>query len=131
MSIMAMAAMLAPMGCSLGDDEAPQPVSGVPKEIAATVLQLERSVAERDFTAICDRLFTARARQRAGGDECVVQLRSAAEDVRRPKIEIAGIELKGDRATVRVATKAEGQARVTDSLELRRERGRWLVEALS
>jgi hypothetical protein len=131
MSIMAMAAMLAPMGCSFGGDEEPQPVSGIPKEIAATVQQLERSVAERDFRAICDRLFTARARQRAGGDECVAQLRSAAEGVTRPNIEIAGIEVKGDRATVRVATEAKGQARVTDTLELRRERGRWLVEALS
>ena len=131
MFIMAMVAMLAPMGCSLGGDEEPQPVSGVPKEIAATVEQLERAVADHDFTEICGRLFTASARQRAGGTECAAQLRSAGEDVRRPSIVIRGIELQGDRATVKVVTRAEGQARVTDTLDLRRVRGRWLVEALS
>jgi hypothetical protein len=127
---MAMAAMLAPTGCSLGGDEEPQPVSGVPKEIAATVRQLERAVAERDYGAICRRLFTASARQRAGGEDCISQLSSAAEDVRRPSIEIDGIELKGDRATVRVVTRAVGQTRVKDNLELRREAGRWRVESL-
>ena len=125
-----MAAMLAPMGCSLGGDEEPQPVSGVPREIAATVRQLERAVADQDYAAICGTLFTATARQRAGGEDCIAQLRSAAEDVRRPSIEIEGIELEGDRATVRVVTRAAGQTRVEDNLELRRESGRWLVEAL-
>jgi outer membrane murein-binding lipoprotein Lpp len=127
---MAVVAMLAPAGCSLGGDEEPKPVSGVAKEIAATVERLERSVAQRDYETVCSELFTARARQRAGGDECVSQMRSAAEDVRRPTIKIDRIEVKADRATVDVATKAEGQARVTDTLELRRTGQRWLIEAL-
>jgi hypothetical protein len=37
----------------------------------------------------------------------------------------------GDRATVKVATTAEGQARLIDTLQLRRQGGRWLVDALS
>jgi hypothetical protein len=127
---MAVAAMLAPTGCSLGGDEEPQRLSGVPKQVVATVDQLELAVARRDYEAICDELFTARARQRAGGDECVSQTRSAAEGVRRPSIEIEGIDLKDDRATVKVATKAEGQERVTDTLELRQSGERWLIEAL-
>jgi hypothetical protein len=53
------------------------------------------------------------------------------EGLRGPTIEIRGIELKGDRASVKVATTAKGQDRVSDTLELQRERGRWLVEALS
>jgi hypothetical protein len=128
---MAMGVMLAPVGCSIGADEEPQPVTGVPKAIAATVDQLERAVAERDYATICDKLYTATARERAGGEECVSQTRSAAEDVRRPKIEIQGIEVKDERATVKVATTAQGQARVTDTLELRNIGGRWLVEAVS
>jgi outer membrane murein-binding lipoprotein Lpp len=127
---MAVVAMLAPAGCSLGGDDKPKPVSGVAKEIAATVERLERSVAQRDYETICNELFTARARQRAGGDECVAQMRSAAEDVRRPTLKIQRIEVNADRATVDVATKAEGQARVTDTLELRRSGDRWLIEAL-
>ena len=128
---MAAVAILAPIGCSVGADEEPQPVSGVPKAIAATVDRLERAVAAHDYETVCGQLFTASARRRAGGAECAAQLGSAGEGVRRPKIEIRGIDVKGSRATVRVATQADGQALVGDTLELRREGGRWLVEALS
>ena len=125
-----MVAMLAPMGCSLGADEEPQPVSGVPKEIAATVEQLERAVATRDYAEICNELFTRSARQRSGGDDCADQLGAAAEGVRSPRIDIGGIAVEGDRAEVRVLTRAQGQARVSDELRLRREGGRWRVESL-
>jgi hypothetical protein len=128
---MAVAALLAPVGCSIGADEEPKPVTGVPKEIAATVEQLERAVARRDWATVCNELFTETARKRAGGGECVSQTRSAAEDVLRPSIQIEQIAVRGDRAAVRVSTTAEGQARLTDTLELRRTGGRWLIEALS
>jgi len=128
---MAVAAMLAPIGCSIGADEEPQPVTGVPKAIAETVEQLERAAARRDYATICNELFTKTARQRAGGDDCVSQTRSAAQDVLRPAIQIEQIAVKDDRAAVKVATTAEGQARVSDTLELRLTGGRWLIEALS
>ena len=128
---MAMATMLAPMGCSIGGDEEPQPVTGVPKEIAATVQQLERAVATRDFAEVCDDLFTRSARQRSGGKDCPQQLRVAAENVSRPRIEIKGIEVKGDSAVVTVRTRAQGQALVSDELRLEREGGSWRVDALS
>jgi hypothetical protein len=127
---MATIVMLAPSGCSLGGDDEAKPASGAPAQVAATVDRLERAVAERDFATVCDQLFTAKARQRAGGDECARQLRSAAEGVEQPSIEIEAIDVEGNRATVAVQTEAEGQARVSDELQLRREGGRWLVEAL-
>jgi hypothetical protein len=127
---MAVGVVLASSGCSLGGDDEAKPASGPPAQIAATVDRLERAVTQRDFAMICNRLFTASARQRAGGDECAGQLRSAAEGLRRPSIEIESIDVKANRATVRVRTEAEGQARVSDELQLRRQGGRWLVEAL-
>ena len=127
---MATIVMLAPSGCSLGADEEPKPVTGTAAQIAATVNRLERAVAQRDFATICNQLFTTAARQRAGGDECARQMRTAAEGVERPTIEIEGIDVKNNRATVKVLTEAEGQARVSDELQLRRQGGRWLVEAL-
>ncbi len=128
---MATLVMLAPSGCSLGGDDEAKPASGAPAQVAATVDRLERAVAERDFATVCDQLFTAQARKRAGGDECASQLRSAAEGVERPSIEIEAIDVEGNTATVRIQTEATGQARVSDELQLRREGGRWLVEALS
>lgn len=128
---MAVAASLAPIGCSIGGDSEPQPVSGVPKEIATTVDRLERAIADEDYDQVCDRLFTEAARRRAGGAECAKQVTAAAEGVRRPKILVEGIDVQGNRATVKVATTAEGQARLIDTLRLRREDGRWLIDALS
>ena len=127
---MAVVALLAPTGCSIGADKEPQPVAGVPKEIAATVNRLERAIAQRDFGEVCDRLFTPAARKRAGDAECAKRLRTAARGVRRPAIEIRGIDVTGDRAAVKVATTAEGQARLIDTLRLRRNGDRWLIDAL-
>ena len=127
---MATIVMLAPSGCSLGGDDEPKPASGAAAQVAATVDRLERAVARRDFATICNQLFTAKARERAGADDCARQLSSAAEGVKRPRIEIQRIEVKDDEAIARVRTEAEGQALVSDELMLRREGGRWLVEAL-
>ena len=127
---MATIVLLAPSGCSLGSDDEPKPASGAAAQIATVVDQLERAVAQRDFAMICDQIFTPAARKRAGGKECPTQLRSAAEGVSRPSIEVEKIDVKDNGATVRVRTEAEGQAQVTDELELRREGARWLVEAL-
>jgi hypothetical protein len=127
---MASSVLLASSGCSLGADDEAKPASGPPAQIAATVDRLERAVARKDFDTVCDQLFTARARKRAGGADCARQLGSAAEGVRSPSIEIEGIDVKGNRAVVKVRTDAEGQASLTDELQLRRQEGRWLIEAL-
>jgi Putative lumazine-binding len=127
---MATGVLLASSGCSLGGDDDAKPASGQPAQIAQTVNRLERAVAKRDYDTICAQLFTAQARKRAGGSDCARQIASAAEGVNSPSIEIQAIDVKGDRATVRVRTRAQGQARVSDELQLRRQDGRWLVEAL-
>jgi len=127
---MAVVAMLAPVGCSLGGDDEPKPVSGPAKEVAAAVERFEQAVARQDFKTICNELFTATARQRAGGDDCVAQTSSAVEGLRRPRLQIEEIRVSHDTAAVKVATEASGQARVIDSMELRKTDGRWLVEAV-
>jgi len=127
---MATSVVLASSGCSLGGDDDAKPASGPPAQIAQTIDRLERAVATRDYETICAQLFTAQARRRAGGAECSRQLRSVTDDVKKPNIEILAIDVKGNRATVKVRTHAEGQARLSDELQLRRQGGRWLVEAL-
>jgi alpha-beta hydrolase superfamily lysophospholipase len=128
---MAVAVLFAPSSCSLGADDEAQPASGATARVAATVDRLERATARRDWEGVCAELFTTAARRRAGGRDCPRLLRSSADDLRAPSIEIRGIDVAGERATVAVRTRAEGQPRVDDSLELRREAGGWRVEALS
>jgi hypothetical protein len=125
---MAVAAVLA--GC-LGADEEAVPASGDAREVAVVVDRLEEATARRDFATVCDELFTAAARDRAGGDDCVRLTRSAAEGIARPSIEVRAIRIESGRARVDITTRAAGQADVPDTLELRRERGEWRVEALA
>jgi hypothetical protein len=124
---MAFAAFLA--GC-LGADEEPRPATGAPRAIAEVVQRLERATADRDFSVVCRDLFTAAARQRAGGRDCERLTRSAAAGVERPSLDLVGIDLEGATARVRVRTRATGQAARSDVLLLRRERGEWRVDAL-
>jgi hypothetical protein len=127
---MATSVLLASSGCSLGGDDEAKPASGPTAEIAATVDRLERAVAKKDYETICNQLFTPRARKRAGGAECARQLGSAAKDVKRPRIAIEAIVVEENKAVVSVRTTASGQASLKDKLQLRRQDGRWLVEAL-
>jgi hypothetical protein len=124
---MAVAAVIA--GCLGGDEEAP-PATGAPRALAEVVQRLERATAAGDFETVCNDLFTAAARARAGGEDCVRLTSSAAAGVARPRIDVRAIELQGATARVRVESRARGQAVVSDVLLLRREGGRWRVEAL-
>jgi hypothetical protein len=124
---MAVAASLA--GC-LGADHEPRAAAGAPRAIADVIQRLERETAAGDFAGICRDLFTAAARERAGGRDCARLTGSAAAGVERPSIEPVAIELKGTTARVRVRTRATGQALVTDELLLRRVAGEWRVDGL-
>jgi hypothetical protein len=124
---MAVAAFLT--GC-LGADEEAAPARGAARDIAGVVERLERATAGGDFETVCEELFTAAARERAGGEDCERLTRSAAEDIARPRIEMESIRIRGEAARVEVTTRAAGQAEVPSVLELRREQGHWRIEAL-
>jgi hypothetical protein len=124
---MAVAAILA--GC-LGADDEPQPAGAAAREIGEVVDRLERATADRDFGLICRDLFTAAARERAGGPDCARLTRSAAAGVERPTIELDAIELSGSTARAAVRTRASGQAPADSLLILRRQGGEWRIEAL-
>lgn len=123
LSIVALAA------CGGGDGE-PERATGPAKEVAAVIETLERATARRDFETICDRLFTAEVRERAGGEDCASLLRRTAARVRRPRIAIERIDVEGDSAVAEVKTKARGQAEASDTIRLVRERGRFRIASL-
>ncbi len=125
---MALAAFLA--GCLGGDDD-PAPAGDAARSIAAVVERLERATARGDFATVCDDLFTAAARERAGGTDCERLTHSAAEGIAGPRIDVRAIDIQAGRAEVEVVTRAEGQAAVPEVLQLRRETDGWRVEALA
>lgn len=125
--IAAVAAVLA--GCGDGEGE-PRPIEGPAKEVADVIERFERATAVHDFATVCTDLFTAAVRERAGGERCEEALNERGRRVRRPQILIERIEVERRRALVKVTTTAEGQARVSDTIELRREGGRFRIASL-
>ena len=125
-------ALLALSGCSLGGDQEAPPARGAPSAAAATIEALDQATRVRDYRGICYELFTAEARRRAGGKDCERLLRSAAADVRRPRIRILSIRIQGTRAIVRVRTSAANQRPLDDDVELVHEAGRgYRISALA
>jgi hypothetical protein len=127
----ACAALVGLAGCSLGGDHEAQPAGGAPRAVAAVIQRLDTATRARDFRTICDELFTAAARRRAGGGDCQRLLRSATQDVRRPRIQIVSIRIDGRRATVRVRSRATGQRPLEDEVELVRQVGGYRISALA
>ncbi len=122
---------LALAGCSLGGgDEDPQPVRGAPRQVARVVTELDAATRKGEYRRICNELFTASARRRAGGKDCASLLRSTARELRNPSIELVSIRVNPRQAVARVRTRATGQAPIVDQLVLRREGGGYRIEAL-
>ena len=124
-------AAVALTGCLPGSDDEPKPIKGAPKEVADVIARLERATQRRQFAVLCDQLFTASARARAGGKDCVALLRETAKDVRQARIRLLDVRINGRRATARVRTTAEGQTAVEETIDLVRQRGRYRISALS
>jgi hypothetical protein len=127
----ALVAAAALTGCSIGDDEEPKPIAGVPKEVAGTIERLERATRGQDWAAICANLFSKAALERAGGRDCARLLREQAQDVRGADIRVVSIDLEGDRARAHVRTRSAGQALAEDTIVLVREGGEWKIDSLA
>jgi hypothetical protein len=129
-ALIGLVAALGLTGCSLGGDEEPLPVRGAPRQAARAVQALEHAMRVRDFRSICDQLFTSSARRRAGGRDCPRLLRSTAEGLTRPRIQILGIDIRGGRARVRVRSRAARQPPLEDTIQLRRKHGVYRIDSL-
>ena len=124
---MACGALLA--GC--GGDDDPKQISGPAKDVAAAVQRFERALARQDFATVCERLFTRAAREQAGGEDCAQLLKRTGGDIRRPRIAIKSIRIKGEKATVAVDTTAVGQKKVSEQIDLIRKGRAWRVSSLA
>ena len=123
------AALLA-SGCGGDGDDDPD-ADALAKEASAVVEDLERAIAAREFERICADLLSAEVRRQAGGGECPAMLARTSAGVRRPRIEVDEIKIEGATATVKVETRARGQAPARDTIRLVREAGRYRISSLS
>jgi hypothetical protein len=102
-------------------------VSGAAEDVVTTVRQFESALAGRDWAGICNRLYTSKAREAAGGPHCPSALAQSAGGLRDPRVKIVSVLVRGPAATVTVAASVNGKRPVTDSIQLQREDGQYRI----
>jgi Flp pilus assembly protein TadG len=101
------------------------------QQVADAVAALQHDLSTRNYRDLCEQVFSAQAREQAGGVSCPTILARESQGIRNPKIEIKRIDVKGQGAVARVLTSAEGQAAVPETIQLVLENGRYRVLALA
>src|SRR5436190_13172517 len=104
-----------------GDDGSSAPTVDARAAVAA-VEAFQRAIADRDYSAICNRLFTVDAREAAGGGNCQSVLAQNASRIRDPSVQIRSVVLRGDAATVSVVAQVKGGPPVADVIRLVRDK---------
>ena len=125
----ALAATLAMSGCGGGDDEA---AAIDPREsVAAAVDELEDAIRTRDYRRVCERLFSAEGRRRAGGEECQSRLARTSRGVRDPRLDLVSVDFEERGAIAHVRASADGERPAIDVVQLVSAAGGYRVESLS
>ena len=109
------------------ENEPPRSVGQATRQVAGTLQQFEKALAEGDFATICGNLFTIEAREAAGGDRCPSVLQDTAGGLRDPKVQIVSITVRGQTATAIVRATVAGSPPVTDTIRLIKQGGRYRI----
>jgi hypothetical protein len=114
-------------GC--GDDDN----AGDRRAAEDVVERFGAAFAARDGRRICDDLLAAELRRsvEAVGLTCEQAIGESAKAVRRPRIEVLGSGVEGDRGYVTVRSTAAGQEPSIDRITLRRSGDEWRITALN
>jgi hypothetical protein len=115
------------LGGDSAENEPPRAVGEATRQVAATLQQFERALADGDFATICGNLFTREAREAAGGDRCPSVLQDTAGGLRNPNVQIASITVRGNTATAVVRATVAGGPPVTDTIRLIKQDGRYRI----
>ena len=103
--------------------------SGSPKQAIAVVEAYSTALGNHDWATICNKLYSAAARNGAGASGCPQALAGAASDVRQPRLKILSVHVSGPQATVAVQAAVNGGPPLTNSIQLVRESGQYKIAA--
>jgi ketosteroid isomerase-like protein len=97
------------------------------------VTRFGKASAKKDYQAICDDLVARSLSDNVEefGLPCELAFKQGMDPVRRPRLVIRKLSVKGDVAKVAVHTTAANQAPSDDTLTLRRIDGEWRISSLS
>jgi hypothetical protein len=110
-------------GCGKSDED----------KVRDAIQGVANATAKRDYERMCDKLFAKRLVDslEERGLPCTVALQIGLGGVRKPKVAIRGITIRGDRASAVVHSSAANQRPSDDLVRLVREKGEWRVSSLA
>lgn len=98
-------------------------------DAAATAQAFDDALAARDFDKICNSLFTASAREAAGGSSCAAQLSARAAGLHDIQVHTTAIQLRGDLASAMIVVHQPGQPDSSELLGLERDGSHFKVSS--
>ena len=98
-----------------------------------TLDRLAKATAQRDYQTLCDDILSAALVKQidTAGVPCRDALRAGLGGVRRPRLKVVRVNVKGKRATATVHTSATGQKPSDDTVSLAKEGSGWRVVSLT
>jgi len=103
------------------------------EQVRATVTAFARATAQKDYDALCDRLFAPAlvAEVRGSGLSCEAAVRLAYAELEDPRLAVGRVTVEGDRARAEVRTSARGQEPSQDVIRLVRVAEGWRIASLA
>jgi hypothetical protein len=115
--------------CAAGCGPAPTDQS----RVRAVLDKLAKATADRDYRRLCDDVLAQSLVKEveATGVPCPDALRAGLGGVRRPRLTVRAVRVRGKRAYATVHTTATGQRASDDTVRLDKSDGEWRVTALT
>jgi Putative lumazine-binding len=102
------------------------------EEVRTTVTEFGRATADKDYTALCDRILAPSLVEEveAIGLPCERALAQGLGEVEDPRLTIGEITVRDDEASAEVRTSAAGEEPSQDTLRLVNVDGVWKISSL-
>lgn len=129
-------ASLAVAGCAQGgtqETDSATKFSGVEKQVATTVEDLQTAAKDKNGAKICASLITIEYQQaiakQAGTKGCSSAVDAAIKQTDPVDYVVKDIQVSGDTATATVQSKSDKDVVATETWKLRKQAGRWKVSS--
>jgi hypothetical protein len=121
LAMLALAAAAA--GCGRSDEE----------KVRDTLRRFERAAQRGDYQELCDDVLARQLLERLQriGLPCRLALQRGLGAVRRPRLRVSRVKVRGDVALAQVTTTAVGQRPSRDTVRLVKQGDDWKISALS
>ena len=118
-------------GCGAAGSDSATDFTGVKKDVAAAVEDLESAARKSDQGEICRNLLSASLiatiRSSSDGQTCTSAISDALDDADTFNMTVKSVTVEGTTATAVVDSK---EKTANDTFKLVKERGRWRIESL-